>query len=175
MQKISPHCKAQCTYVHTPLHHRPLTITDPSGKFHMLLAPDVLYCLSIHAVHPYRSRMKYYSHFVLLNTCGCTAAGRPVGDWNTVIHGSGPKGLTDRHLFLAERVYEVDGGPFLEQQQQQAVSIMMANGLSSRGSKDGIAERRLGHWQARQQRTPRGQQMLLGDASEGLCSTVFLP
>ncbi|WIA34349.1 hypothetical protein OEZ86_012687 [Tetradesmus obliquus] len=96
-------------HVTTPQHHRPLAISDPSGEFHMLLAPDVLYCLSIHAVHPYRSSQAYYAIHVAVLRLGA--------QW--VIQGSGPKGLTDRHLFLAERVYDDGVEPAAEPQQQQ--------------------------------------------------------
>lgn len=126
----------------------------------MLLAPDVLYCLSIHAVHPYRSSQAYYAIHVAVLRLGA--------QW--VIQGSGPKGLTDRHLFLAERVYDDGVEPAAEPQQQQQRGGSGDAGSSS-SSKAGSAARRLGHWGARQQRR---RQVLLGDAAEGLCTTAFV-
>jgi hypothetical protein len=91
-----------------------------------------------------------------------------------MIKGTGPKGLTDRHLFLAERVYDSDVGPSEEQQQQQQ-QWQQADVNDAVGTKGGSssssgfvgAARRLGHWQANQQRR---RQVLLGNAREGMCS-----
>jgi hypothetical protein len=92
-----------------------------------------------------------------------------------MIKGTGPKGLTDRHLFLAERVYDDAVGSFAEQQRQQqrqqaafSDAVGLRGGSSSSSSSSGGigAARRLGHWQANQQRR---KQVLLGDAREGLC------
>jgi hypothetical protein len=155
-------------HVHTPQNHRPVHVTDPSGEFHMLLAPDILYCLSVHAVHPYRSSQQYHAIHVAVLRLGA--------QW--VIQGTGPKGLTDRHLFLAERVYADDAVPGFEpqlQQQQQGhvdheIGSSSSSSNSSSSSGAGSAARRLGRWQARQRHR---QQVLLRDATEGLCTAVF--
>jgi hypothetical protein len=150
-------------HVHTPQHHRPLHITDASGEFHMLLAPDILYCLSIHAVHPYRSSQTYYTIHVAVLRMGA--------QW--MIKGTGPKGLTDRHLFLAERVYDSDVGQSAEQQQQQQQEAALSGAVGTRGGSSssrsgGVgAARRLGHWQGNQLRR---KHVMLGHARGGLCS-----
>lgn len=123
--------------VATPNHHRPTYIADNDGEFFMLLAPDVLYCITIHASDPLHPSHKYYAIHVAVLRMGR----------NKIISGSGPRSLTERSMFFAERVY-VDAAPF------------------SHGSSGPAAARRLqGNWRSQ-------RQVLLGQAAAGMCSPL---
>lgn len=80
-----------------PSHHRSLNITDDNGEFFHLLAPDVVYCLTIQPIHP-EGRHTYHPLYIAALLL----------DAKRIIHGHGFSGITLRQVFFAERVYGPD-------------------------------------------------------------------
>jgi hypothetical protein len=74
-----------------PQGHRGQSLPHDGGEFEMLLAPDVLYCLTIQPAHPEHPRRRYEPIHVSVLRLG--------GD--RLLRGHGVHGLGEKHVFFA--------------------------------------------------------------------------
>lgn len=136
-----------------PSKHRPLNITDPSGSFTMMLAPDTIYCLAIHPQHPHNKHQSFQTIRVAVLHLG----------GGSVMRGKGLKGLTQRADFLAVLKHSTPSVASSVVARQAAGSAASLWGPPHTSSHSAVAARRLlPHRDA-------GDVVLLGHATPDMC------
>lgn len=112
-----------------PSKHRPVNVTDPSGLFSLMLAPDTVYCLAIHPHDPRDSTQAYK----VIRVAFLHLRGTPV------MTGKGLADLAQHTVFRAVRRKGLAGVAAREEVTAAAASL-----LSSPGQRPGWSAGNLG-------------------------------